>query len=915
VTDLPMGTVAFLFTDIEGSTRLWQEQPEAMGPALARHDALVREMVEAHAGHVVKTTGDGAHAVFTTAADALDAAIDAQVALATEQWPLIAPLRVRMGVHVGPAELRDGDYFGPAVNRAARLMAVAHGGQIVTSLTTEELVAEQVPDDVTFLDLGEHQLPDVVRPERVFQVVHPRLELAFPPLRSRRSERGNLGVPTSTFVGRDREVAAIGELLREGQLVSLVGVGGVGKTRLALEVATRGADEYRDGAWFVALAGVGDEELFDEGVADALGVVQRPGISLRESLLDHLRDKRMLVVLDNCEHLVAPVSSFVEEALRAAVDLRVLATSREGLDVAGERVVPVSVMAAPAADAAVEELLAADSVRLFVVRASEAGGASTPLDDELRDIALLCRRLDGIPLGIELAAARRRSMTPAEILSHLDQRFRVLTGGRRTAVGRHQTMRNAVDWSYDLLGPREQSLLHRLAIFAGSFDLAAAEAVAAGPELDRFDVVDVLGQLVDKSLVVTETRETRTRFRLFDTIRDYAWERLELRGEVDEYSRRHAEHYVVFATEAKTGITGPDEAVWVPLVRDESDNLRAALRWAILAGESNLALRLVAGLTVSASPAGNPFGVLAEQAAAMPGAEGHLLRPVALSSAAFSARYGDPHRAVALAMEAVDAADAPPGDLERLEVRCLALGAFGSLELSLGGDVDERSVALVDEMLVCAREVGEPHLLSTALELGIGVHAEMALAYTEEALVFAEATSNPSQLSFALTLLARVVSQADPPRARAYLEVAIAHASSVRNEMATDYALQILAFVELAERDFRASLSTLVDTAERALWAGNPTMRNIVFHQLSRTLAMLGVDEVAFLVDSWLRQREIEISDDGYSAVGAGELADAYERAVSAASDTQLRAAAARADTMSDRELLEVARSVLTNAP
>src|SRR3954469_8308813 len=374
VAPLPIGTVALLFTDIEASTRLWQEQPDAMRRALARHDQLLRHSIEDHHGRLVKSTGDGALAVFSTAAEAVGAAISAQQAIAAEPWPLPQPLKVRMGVHVGPAEHRDGDYYGAAVNLTARLTSVAHGGQIVVSLATEEMAVGQLPSEVGLLDLGEHSLRDVIRLERVFQVVHPQLPRQFPRLRSQNPVRGNLVSPTSTFVGRRRDVIVITDLLRECPIITLVGVGGVGKTRLALEVATRSVDGFRDGVWFVALAGVGDEALVDEALATTLQVAPRPEATLRETVLDHVRDKNMLVVLDNCEHLVEAVSGLLDEAIGTAPDLRVLVTSREGLGVAGERVVPVSVPPAPALDATIDDLRAADAVALFALRAHEAGG-------------------------------------------------------------------------------------------------------------------------------------------------------------------------------------------------------------------------------------------------------------------------------------------------------------------------------------------------------------------------------------------------------------------------------------------------------------------------------------------------------------------------------------------------------------
>ncbi len=579
MADLPTGTVTFLFTDLEGSTRLWEEHPEAMQDALARHDAIVREAIEAHNGHVVKTTGDGAHAAFAIASDAVDAAIAAQLALNAEAWDATGPLLVRMGIHTGAAEIRDGDYYGTALNRAARIESIAHGGQIVVSLTTSDLLRDT---PVELLDLGEHRLRDLGEPERVSQVIHPDLPRQFAPLRSVESYRTNLPLQTTSFVGREDDMDEVIEALEGARVVTLTGVGGVGKTRLAIQVAAELLPRFPDGAWLVELGPLSDPAGLPDVVAGALVIQPRQGMTMAESVVDALREKELLVVLDNCEHVIATAARMVDEIVRSCPGIRVLSTSREGLGLRGERQMTVRSLDLPV-----------ESVQLFVDRAQEAGGRFALDESTAPAIAQICTRLDGIPLALELAAARTRMMTPSEIAARLDERFRLLTGGSRTAVERHQTLRQAVDWSYDLLEPREREILDRLGVFAGGFTLDAAEAVVSGGDIDEIDVLDGVAQLVDKSLVVADREGDETRYRLLETIRQYALERLDDAGMTDVVRRRHAEWCVEFMERASTGMRGTDEIAWIARLDRESDNVRAGVIWAAEVDDTDLALRAV----------------------------------------------------------------------------------------------------------------------------------------------------------------------------------------------------------------------------------------------------------------------------------------------------------------------------------
>jgi predicted ATPase/class 3 adenylate cyclase len=597
VVQPPAGTVTFLFTDLEGSTRLWQESPEAMRQASARHDELMRDVIESHDGYVVKTTGDGFHAAFARAQDAVDAAVTAQLALVAEPWEIKGPLRVRMGIHSGHAEVRDGDYYGTAVNRAARLMSAAHGGQIVVSRATEELAQD---GEVELVDLGEHSLSDLARPERVFQVAHPGLVRDFPRLSSLDSYAGNLPVQVTSFVGRDDDIARIVTIVEDASLVTLTGTGGVGKTRLAVQVAAEVVPRFGDGAWFCELAAVDDGEAMAQVVSAALGCLQRPGLSLAQSIVEYLKIRELLLVLDNCEHLLDEASAFADAVVRTCPNVRVVATSREALDVAGERVVRVRSLEAPASSARGDELAQSAAVRLFTDRAVDAG-ADTAWDTlQLAAVGEICRRVDGIPLAIELAAARTASMSPADVAAHLDERFRLLTGKRRGRVERHQTLRATVEWSYQLLDDQERLVFDRLGVFAGTFDAPAAVMVAGGDDLDGWGISDALSSLVAKSMLVPETGpDGTTRYGMLETLRQFARERLDGGGDTDRWRRAAAEHYATAARDAGQGFVGPEHLLWVRRLRADLDNIRAAIGWALEredTDERELALRILAWL-------------------------------------------------------------------------------------------------------------------------------------------------------------------------------------------------------------------------------------------------------------------------------------------------------------------------------
>jgi predicted ATPase/class 3 adenylate cyclase len=580
VSEVPSGTVTFLFTDIAGSTRLWQDHPEAMRAALAHHDALLRAAIEDRGGYVVKTTGDGFHAAFGAAPDAIDAAIAGQLALAGQEWDETGPLLVRMGVHTCEAESRGGDYYGSGVNRAARLMGVAHGGQIVVSLASSALVRDALFD---LVDLGEHRLRDLALAERLFQVVAPGLSSEFPPLRSLDAFPGNLPVQVTSFVGRDDDVGRAIGLFDEARLVTLAGTGGVGKTRLAVQVAAEVLARFGDGAWFCELAAADDAETMAQVVGSTLGCVQHPGLSLAASIVEYLKVRELLLVLDNCEQLLDDAGDFAEAVVQGCPKVSVLATSREALDVPGERVMRVRSLATPERAAGDAELMDVASVQLFRDRARDAGADLVWDERQWAAVGEICLRVDGIPLAIELAAARTVSMNPIDIAGHLDERFRLLTGKRRGRIERHQTLRATVEWSYQLLGDEERAVFDRLGTFAGSFDEAAAIAVAGGgDELDAWTVTDALASLVAKSMLGTETGPGgETRYTMLETLRQYAREQLDDAGDTDRCRRAQARHIGVVARDVSQGVLGPEDVVWLARVRADLDNIRASIGWAL----------------------------------------------------------------------------------------------------------------------------------------------------------------------------------------------------------------------------------------------------------------------------------------------------------------------------------------------
>jgi predicted ATPase len=541
-----------------------------------------------------------------------------------------------MGIHTGPAELRGGDYYGTSVNRAARIMSVAHGGQVVISLAAQELARG---DGLEVLDLGDHRLKDLGEPERIFQVVDPELEREFPPLRSLDRYATNLPTQVTSFVGRDHDVDRVVELLGEARLVTLAGTGGVGKTRLAVQVAAEVLPRFAGGAWFCELAAADDAEAMAQVVASTLGSLQHPGLSLAASIVEYLKVRQLLLVLDNCEHVLDDASEFAAAVVQRCPNVAVLATSREALDVPGEHVVRVRSLATPEASASDGDLIGSAAVRLFHDRAGDFGADLGWDDRQWAAVGDICRRVDGIPLAIELAAARTVSMNPVDVAGHLDERFRLLTGRRRGQIERHQTLRATVEWSYHLLGDDERLVFDRLGTFAGSFDAAAAIAVASGDELDSWSVTDALASLVAKSMVGTETGpDGAIRYTMLETLRQYARERLDETVGTDRVRRAMTRHLARVAEDAGAGATGPDDLAWLARIRADVDNIRAAVGWALDAEDTDdreLGLSILGSLEWMVEGASDlGLGALAARAATLAEHSAPRLRSPVLTLAA-----------------------------------------------------------------------------------------------------------------------------------------------------------------------------------------------------------------------------------------------------------------------------------------
>lgn len=591
--NLPSGTVTFLFTDVEGSTQLLERLGDGYAGVLAIHQRLVRDALLAHNGHEIDTQGDAFFVAFHSAKDALNAAIAAQRGLAAQQWPDGLAIRVRMGLHTGEPLLTEHDYIGMDVHRAARVCAAGHGGQVLLTQATYALIGADFQDAARFRDLGEHRLKDLTRPERLYQALVSDLPSGFPPLRSLSVLPNNLPIQLTSFIGREQEVREVARRLRSIRLLTLTGAGGIGKTRLAIQVAAEVLAEFKDGVWLVELASLTDPALVPQAVAAILGVREQFGRPLVETLSDYLRPRTALLVVDNCEHLVAACAQLAQNLLVVCPHVKIIATSREALGVPGESVRPVPPLSLPedSQDLDVEGLSQYESIQLFLERAVGAFPSFRLTPRNARALVQVCARLDGIPLAIEMAAARLKALSVEQIADRLDDTFRLLTAGSRTALPRHQTLRATLDWSHNLLTEDERRLLNRLSVFAGGFMLDAAEAVCEERSGTETAVVDLLTRLVEKSLVVADRQVDRVRYRLLEPIRQYARDKLADSGEGPTVERRHLGFFLRFVDEAASGLSRPFDQ-WLERSEQEFDNIRTALDWGLSGHDVERGMRL-----------------------------------------------------------------------------------------------------------------------------------------------------------------------------------------------------------------------------------------------------------------------------------------------------------------------------------
>ena len=823
--------MTFLFTDIEGSTRRWEADADLMRIALLAHDEVLRTAIEAHDGFLFSHTGDGVVAAFTSPKSAVDAAVAAQREL---------QLPVRMGIATGEAELRDKDYFGTVLNRAARVMAAGHGAQILVADSTASLLS-----GVDLIDLGPRRLRDVPIPVGVFQVRAPGLQTEFPPLTALDTTPGNLRTATTTLIGRESEIGEVEAAVKAHRLVTLTGVGGVGKTRLALEVATRLADEFPDGVWVFELAAVSDPAAVPDAVAAILGVTQQPGKSVSESVAAALEGRVRLLVFDNCEHVLDAAADLIEAILGQPTTARVMATSREVLGIAQEQARLVRSLDA-------ETGIESAAARLFIERTHGiASGFSMADGEQAAAVSEICQRLDGIPLAIELAASRMASMTASEVRDRLDQRFRLLVGSRR-GLGRHQTLRQAVSWSYDLLDDAEKALLERCSVFAGGFEIESACAV--GKFEDDYVVLDMLDALVRKSLLVVDRSSGRSRFSMLETIRQFAEERLADRDGATEARDAHARYFAG----REAGIL----ALWDSLRQREAyawftaelANLRTAFRWAADQDDLDVAATiatfagLIGFLTENYEPT-TWAEELIEDARAVNHPRLQFLYQIA-SVCYFSGRT----EAAVGYVEAVEAALRDGHD----DVPFGLAGMAGGVYLYLG-----QPERFVDWCRTYLESGLDTHSLTKAAlvnALTMAGSAEEAIAAADGIVAAADATNNPWVLTYALLCYGMAYQNADPRRALAALRRALEVSHHSGNRANESHLAHLLAGLEVRHGDPVAALDYITLAIRNYRDAGSVAFIHTPLASLAILLRRLGRFQEAATIIGFAAQNPISVA-------------------------------------------------------
>ncbi len=807
--------VTFLFSDIEGSTSRWEDRSAQMQAALRRHDELLRSVIENHGGYVFKTVGDEFCTAFADVRNAIAAALASQRAIGAEDWSAVDGLRVRMAIHGGLTDERNGDYYGTVVNRVARILATAHGGQVITSGTVADVARERLPPQASLRDLGSHRLRDLARPERLYQLVAPGLQFDFPPPRSLETRSNNLPVQLTSFIARTAEVAEIAELLEGAHLVTLIGAGGIGKTRTALQVAADALDSYPDGVWLVELAQLADPALVASAIAQVFNIEDRGGSRpLIDDVVIALKDKHALILLDNCEHLVAAAADAAENILRRCPNIKMLATSREPLGIAGEQSYRMPSLAVPPITdrLSANDAMEYGAVALFVARAHSVQEKFILTDSTAPIVAEIVRRLDGIALAIELAAPRINVLSIEQLAQRLDERFKILTGGSRTALPRQQTLRAMIDWSYDLLSEAERSLLRQLAIFRGGCTLEAVSAVCIDDGWGDDEVLSLLSALVDKSLVVTELQDDKHRYQLLESTRQYSQERLQQAGDLNSVAARHSEHYRALAEQLEDEFWTTNTKRWFQRARGELENYRAAIDWGLVGGNAP-----EAAAAIVASLRSLWFESFRR--------EGRALVARALDS------FGD-------------------NDQSQLFGRLLLASAVFDSDSGRGAKAAEEAVAILARGEDRASQINALRALAACRARGGNV--EQALHNYDEALALARTTRLP-------TLIAQVASEmggwvsisGDSERGRVLLEEALAidRSHGDRQRMAT--VLTNLGELRFAGGDVRGALENVREAETIARELGSEYRRMAT--SVNMAAYLLALDERA---DAWARARE-----------------------------------------------------------
>ncbi|MCU1696089.1 MAG: putative ATPase [Mycobacterium sp.] len=869
--DPPSGVVTFLFTDIEGSTRRWEADAAAMRAALSKHDQVLRMAIESHDGFLFSHTGDGVVAAFASPMSAVKAAVAAQRTL---------ELPVRMGLATGEAELRDGDYFGTVLNRAARVMAAGHGGQILVADSTAGLLS-----GVDLLDLGPRRLRDLPNPITVFQLQASGLPSDFLPLRGVASNPGNLRPATTKLIGRDTEVSDIQAAVRSHRLVTLIGVGGVGKTRLAVDVATQMADEFVDGVWVFELAAVADPAAVPDAVAAVLGITQQPGKSVSDSVASALEGRSRLLVLDNCEHVVDSVADLVEAILAASATVKVLATSREGIGVADERLWRVPSLDVGAA------------VQLFAERAQSMDAGA--LAEELTAVQDVCRRLDGIPLAIELAASRMASMTAAEVRDRLDDRFKLLVGSRR-GVERHQTLRQAVAWSYELLEDAEKVLLERCSVFSGGFDLESACAAAGFDDLDDYAVLDLLDALVRKSLLIPDRSTGRTRFSMLETIRQFAEEQLVARGQTADARTAHARYFAAREADVLALWDSPRQREAYEWFATELANLRTAFRWAADLGDLD-------GAATIATYAGF-LGLCVENYEPVTWAE-ELIEP---------ARNVDHPR---LAFLYVIASQCYISGRVEAAVRYCDAGmtivesGWGEVPFGIEGMLctayvyagqPERCAEWCRSRVQSGHDAHSQSRIGLIISLAVAQSHEQAIEATTGLIEAAEATHNPWALSYALLAFGVALTHADPVGALKAGRRGLQVAEDGGSRASGTHLATLVARIEAEYGDSLGALHYIAVAIHNHHDSGNPANMRAAMATLSTVLDRMGRYEASATIAGF--------ASNPFTVATYPELRTATAHLRTVLGDQDYESLARKGETMSTAEITAYAYDEIDQA-